>query len=150
MHLFSKTSTIKRLLYAGWRSCCKAFVARKVCTIAWAKREQESCHLTSNNQPLFISWKFLGGSILGLYCIAQRAYVTQESVGPRIFVRKKGMNRVQFNGRSQQTPSAKFGQEKLACSDATTRFPQASYLKKPTRSDPETWGRMYDVLALRN
>jgi hypothetical protein len=27
-------------------------------------------------------------------------------------VRKKGMNHVQSNGRSQQTPSAKFGKEK--------------------------------------
>jgi hypothetical protein len=59
-----------------------------------------------------MSWKFLGGSITGLYCVAQQAHVMQESVGPRIFVRKKGMNRVQFNGRSQQTPSAKFEKEK--------------------------------------
>jgi hypothetical protein len=35
--LRSKSSTIKRLLYAQWSSSCKAFVARKVCTIAWAK-----------------------------------------------------------------------------------------------------------------
>ncbi len=35
-------------------------------------------------------------------------------------------------------------------SDATTRFPQASSFEKPTRSVPETWGRMYDVLELRN
>ncbi len=40
--------------------------------------------------------------------------------------------------------------EKLACSDATTRFPRASCFKKPTLSVPETWGRMYGVLALRN
>ncbi len=38
--------------------------------------------------------------------------------------------------------------EKLACSDATTRFPQASCFEKLTRSVPETWGRMYDVLQL--
>ncbi len=36
---------------------------------------------------------------------------------------------------------------KFTCSEATTRFPCASCLKKPTRSVPETWGRMYDVLA---
>ena len=32
-------------------------------------------------------------------------------------------------------------------SDATTRFPRASCFEKPTRSVPETWGRMYNVLA---
>ncbi len=38
--LHSKSSTIKGLLYAHWRSRCKAFVARKVRTIAWAKRKK--------------------------------------------------------------------------------------------------------------
>ncbi len=36
---------------------------------------------------------------------------------------------------------------KFTGSEATTRFPRASGFKKPTRSVPETWGRMYDVLA---
>ncbi len=54
-------------------------------------------------------WIFFGDSILGLYCIA---WLTQESVSSRIFVRKKGMNHVQSKGRSQQMPSAKFGKEK--------------------------------------
>jgi hypothetical protein len=36
---------------------------------------------------------------------------------------------------------------KFTGSDATTMFPRASYFEKPTRSVPETWGRMYDVLA---
>ncbi len=60
---------------------------------------------------------------------------------------KKGMNPVQSNGRSQQKPSAKGGKGKFNGSDATTRFPRASCFKKPTHSAPETWGRMYDVLA---
>jgi hypothetical protein len=54
-------------------------------------------------------WISFGDSILGLYCIA---WLTQKSVSSRIFVRKKGMNHVQSNGCSQQTPSAKFGKEK--------------------------------------
>jgi hypothetical protein len=37
----------------------------------------------------------------------------QESVSSRIFVKKKGMNPVQSNGRSQQTPSAKGGKGKI-------------------------------------
>ncbi len=32
--------------------------------------------------------------------------------------------------------------ETLACSDATTSFPQASCFEKPTCSVQETWGRM--------
>jgi hypothetical protein len=36
---------------------------------------------------------------------------------------------------------------KFTGSEATTRFPQASFFEKPTRSLPETWGRMYNVLA---
>jgi hypothetical protein len=37
----------------------------------------------------------------------------QESVSLRIFVKKKGMNPVQSNGLSQQTPSAKSGKGKI-------------------------------------
>jgi hypothetical protein len=51
-----------------------------------AKREQESCHLTKDNQLLFTSWISFSDSILGLYCVA---WLTQESVSSRIFVRKK-------------------------------------------------------------
>jgi hypothetical protein len=54
----------------------------------------------------------------------------QESVSLRIFVRKKGMNHVQSNGRSEQTPSAMAEKGKFNGSDATTRFPRASCFKK--------------------
>ncbi len=36
---------------------------------------------------------------------------------------------------------------KFTGSEATTRFPQASCFEKPTRSVPETWGYMHNVLA---
>jgi hypothetical protein len=36
---------------------------------------------------------------------------------------------------------------KFTSSEATTRFQQVSCFKKPTRSVPETWGHMYNVLA---
>jgi hypothetical protein len=49
-------------------------------------------------------------SIPGLYCVA---WLTQESVSSRIFVKKKGMNHVQSSGRSQQTTSAKGGKGKI-------------------------------------
>jgi hypothetical protein len=35
-------------------------------------------------------------------------------------------------------------------SEAHTRFQQASCFEKPTRSVPEIWGRMYNVLAWSN
>ncbi len=38
---------------------------------------------------------------------------------------------------------------KFTSSEATTRFPQVSCFEKPMRSVPETWGRMYNVLAQR-
>jgi hypothetical protein len=59
--------------------------------------------MTSDNQ-LIHKFGIPGDSIPGLYCIA---WLMQESVSPRIFVRKKGMNHVQSNGCSKQKPSAK-------------------------------------------
>ncbi len=38
---------------------------------------------------------------------------------------------------------------KFNSSDATTRYPRASCFEEPMRSVPETWGRMYNVLALK-
>ena len=45
-----------------------------------------------------IPWGFHTRAVLHSLAMAK---VTQESVSSRIFVRKKGMNRVQSNGRSQ-------------------------------------------------
>jgi hypothetical protein len=56
-----------------------------------------------------------------------------------------------FSGKPHARRSRNIWQKaekgKFAGSEATTRFPRASCFKKPTRSVPETWGRMYDVLA---
>jgi hypothetical protein len=58
------------------------------------------------------------------------------------------MIHVQSNGRLHKKPLAKKAERgKFTGSEATTRFPRASCFKKPTRSVPELWGRMYDVLA---
>jgi hypothetical protein len=106
--LCSKSSTLKGLLYAGWRSHCEAFVVRKGRTIALEQSVSKKA-VKDKRQSTFFSrvgypWWFL----FGLYCVA---LLTQESVSSRIFVRRN---------------------------------------EKPTRSEPETWGRMYKVLALRN
>ncbi len=102
--------------------------------------------MTSDNQLFFTSWKFLRDSILWLYRVAG---LTQESVSSRIFVRKKGMSHVPLNGRAYQTPSASSERRKCASSAANSRLHERVAFEKHLRSVPETWGRMYDVLALR-
>ncbi len=67
--LCSKSSTIKGLLYARWRSRCEAFVVRNARTIALSKA-RGSCHKTSNNQPIHKFGYSFGDSIHGLYCVA--------------------------------------------------------------------------------
>ncbi len=98
------------MAWVRWKSRRQVFVARKGRTIALERSvRQESCHLTSDNQPLLTNWISSGDSILGLYCAA---WVTQESVSSRIFVRKKGMSHDPSNERSQQTLSAEGGKGK--------------------------------------
>jgi hypothetical protein len=107
--LRSKSSTISGLFYAHWRSRCEAFVARKAHTIALSKA-QRSCHKRSINQPIHEFGYPFGDSIPGLYCVA---WLTQEIVSLRIFVKKKGMNPVKSNRRSQQKPLEKGGKGKI-------------------------------------
>ncbi len=61
------------------------------------------------------------------------------------------MSHVQSNGRSQQTLSKEGRKGKsstvvMLLPDSHERLA----FEKPTHSVPETWGRMYDVLELRN
>jgi hypothetical protein len=62
-------------------------------------------------------------------------------------VSKKGMICVRPTDVRTRNLRQKAERGKKTGSEATTRFPRASCFKKPTRSMPETWGRMYDVLA---
>ncbi len=63
---------------------------------------------------------------------------------------EKGMSHVQFDGRSQQRLSAEAEKEKLTVVMLLPDSHERLAFEKLTRSVPETWGRMYDVLALRN
>ncbi len=55
--LHSKSSTLKGLLYAGWRSCCEAFVARKGRTIALEQSVSEKAVIWQATINLFFtSW----------------------------------------------------------------------------------------------
>jgi hypothetical protein len=94
------------------KSCCKAFVARKACTIALelsARKLSEDKGQSTFIHELEIPWGFHTQAVLhssaGL-CHARKCRSED-------FVRKKDMNCVQSNGRSQQTPSAKGGKGKI-------------------------------------
>ncbi len=114
--LRSESSTLKGLLYAPIQQKqyhkrttlrrlkipLRSIVARKVRTIALEQSAKKAViwQATINlYSRVGYPWWFL----LGLYCVA---WLMQESVSSRIFVRKKGMSHVQVNGRSQQTLSA--------------------------------------------
>ncbi len=79
-----------------------------------AKHEQESCLLTSDNQPLFTSWISSGDSILGLYCVA---WLMQESVSLRIFVRRKELKTHAFCTRNMGAHVQCTSAKKLVSSD---------------------------------
>ncbi len=71
--------------------------------------EQSARKLSSDKQQSTYSqvWIFLGGSIPGLYCVAWLGLSHARKCQFEDFMSKKGMNRVQSNGRLQQKPSAK-------------------------------------------
>jgi hypothetical protein len=62
-------------------------------------------------------------------------------------VSKKGMICIRRTDVRTRNLWQKAERGKITGSEATTRFPQASCFKKPTRSVPEIWGFMYDILA---
>ena len=64
-------------------------------------------------------------------------------------MRKKGMSHISPKEvHSRRLPQGS-ERRKCACGAATTRLHERLAFEKPLRSVPETWGRMYDVLALR-
>ncbi len=160
--LRSKSSTLKGLLYAPIqrKQYLKRTTLRRLKILLRSIHSKEGPHYclskawarklsSDKRQSTFIhELDILGDSILGLYCVA---WPTQESVSSRIFVRKKSMSHVQSNGCSQQTLSTEG--KKREKSTVVMLLPDSHKrlaFEKPTRSVPETLGRMYDVLALRN
>ncbi len=68
-------------------------------------------------------------------------------------MRKKGMNHVQSNGfHSRRLPQSSERRKLTGSEVPVVKLLPGSHerLAKPTWSVPETWGRMYNVLALRN
>ncbi len=64
-------------------------------------------------------------------------------------MRKKGMSHIIPFDVHSRCLSQGSERRKHACSTATTRFDEHLAFEKSLRLVPETWGRMYDVLALR-
>ncbi len=54
--LCSESSTLIGLLYAGWRSRCKVFVARKAALLPWSEAWARKLSKTSDNQTIQYCW----------------------------------------------------------------------------------------------
>ncbi len=138
--------------HAIWQGCvedpaAKDFVARKAHTIALSKA-QGSCHQTSNNQPIHKFGYPFGDSIPGLYCVAWQGQGHARKCQFEDFCEKERYESCSVKWTfTAETFGKKAEKGKFTGSEATTRFPRAFCFEKPTRSVPETWGRMYNVLA---
>ncbi len=125
----------------------KDFVARKARTIA-LREAQGCCHKTSNNQTysqVWISlWWFHTRAVLR--SLARPRSRKKVSVQGFLWERKVWIvfSPMDVCSRNLRQKAEK---GKFTSSETTTRFPQAPSFKKPMHSLPETWGRMYDVLA---
>ncbi len=144
--LRSKSSTIKELLYARWRSCCKTFVARKVRTIAWVKRKKAVIWQATINlfTSLDIPWWFHTRAVLR--SLARPRSCKKVSVQEFLWERKVWIMFSPMEVHSRNLRQ-KAEEGNFAGSEATTRFQRASCFEKPTCSVPETRGHMYNVLA---
>jgi hypothetical protein len=134
--------------HAKWQgsveeSAVKDFVARKVRIIELTEVQGTSwnaikCKERLRSHPEAVArqatinlysrvWKSLENSFPELYCIdLAEAYVTQESVSPRIYVRRKGMTRDCPTDVRMRNLLRKAEQGKKASTHSCTRFPQAS------------------------
>ncbi len=130
-----------------WGTCCKGFCARKVRTIklnkvhgtSWnaikCKEHLRSCPEAVVRQATINLysrvWKSLGDFFPKLYCVdLAEAYVTQESVSLRIYVRRKGVTHNCPMDVRMRKVWQKAERGKNAGTNSCTRFPRASYFKK--------------------
>ncbi len=112
-----------------------------------AKREQESCHLTSDNQPLFTSWVSLVIPTWAiLHSLANARKCQLEDFCEKERYESCPVQRTCTAGAFCKVRKGK----KLPVVKLLPGSHEGLAFEKPTCSVPETWGRMYDVLALRN
>jgi hypothetical protein len=140
-------------MHAKWQGsveepAAKDFVARKVSTIELTDVQGTSWNTIKCKESLrsppeavvrqatinlySLVWNSLGDSFPKLYCVdLAEAYVMQESVSLRIYVRRKGMTHdrpmdVCMRNLWQKVERGK----KAAGTNSCTRFPRASYFEK--------------------
>ncbi len=108
--LRSKSSTLIGLLYAGWRSRCEVFVARKAALSPWSESWARKLSYDKRQSTFFheleIPMGFHTWAVPHSWANARKGQLED-------FCGKKGMSHVPFNRRAQQTPSARFGKEKM-------------------------------------
>jgi hypothetical protein len=138
-------------MHAIWQGyvedpAAKDFVARKACTIAWVKRKEAVIrHATINLfTSLDIPWWFHTRAVL---CSLARPR-SRKKVSVEGFLWERKVLFV-FSSTDVCTRNLRQKAEKgnFTSSEATTRFPRASCFEKTTRSVPETWGCIYNILA---
>jgi hypothetical protein len=139
-------------MHAKWQGsveepATKDFVARKVCTIILNKvhgtswnaikcKERLGSHPEAVVRQATINldsrvWKSLGDSFPELYCVElAEAYVTQESVRLRIYVRRKGMTCNCPTVICMRNLRQKAERGKNAGTKSCTKFPRASCFEK--------------------
>jgi hypothetical protein len=159
-----RTDFEKRAKWQGYveEPAAKDFVARKVRTIkltevqgtSWnaikCKEHLRSCPEAVVKQAtinLYSQvWKSLGESFPKLYCIdLAEAYVTQESVSLRIYVRRNYDLQLP-NGRLHEKPLTKGGTGKECWYKFLYQVPTSILLRENASCVPEIWGRMYDMV----
>jgi hypothetical protein len=139
-------------MHANWQGyieepAAKDFVARKVHTIALSVVQgthwnRNKCKEGLGNCPEAVVrqatinldsrvWKSRGDSLPKLYFVdLAEAYVMQESVSSRTFVRRKGMIRDRPTDVCMRNFRQKMERGKKTGTESITRFPQASCFKK--------------------
>ncbi len=142
-----QTSNKCHMAWVCWRSHCKVFVARKARTIAFeqsARKLSEDKRQSTLFTRLDILWWFHTRAVLRSLANARKCQLED-------FCEKERYESCSVQWTfTADTFRKKAEKGKFTGSDATARFPRASCFEKPTCSVPETWGRMYHVLALRN
>jgi hypothetical protein len=148
-------------MHAKWQGyieepAAKDFVARKVCTIELTEVQGTSwnaikCEERLRSHPEAVVrqatinlhsrvWKSLGDSFPKLYCIdLAEAYVMQESVSARIYVRRKGMTHDRPTDVRMRNLQQMAERGKNSGTNSSTRFPRASYFEK-TRNVCQKYG----------
>ncbi len=111
-----------------------------------AKHEQESCHLTSDNQTFFTSWVSL---LIPTWAVL-RSLANARKCQVEDFCEKERYESCSVQRTCTADAFRKVWKgENLPVVKLLPGSHDHLAFEKPMRSVPGTWGRMYDVLKLR-